>query len=68
MLGGIKDTSDNSTLLEAVGTVFGVRGGQGGVGPGGAGGAAAGSCRAPGLYRLVPGTSGNIELLPLHLY
>jgi len=68
MFGGIKDTSDNSALLDAVGTVFGIRGGQGGAGPGGAGGTAAGSCRAPGLYRLVAGASGNIELLPLHLY
>jgi hypothetical protein len=68
MLGGIKDTSDNSALLDAVGTVFGVRGGQGGAGPGGAGGTAAGSCRAPGLYRLGQDAAGNFELIPLRLY
>ena len=68
MLGGIKDTSDNGALLEAVGKVLGVRGGPGAGGAGGGSGTAGGPCRAPGLYRLAPGASGNIELLPLHLY
>jgi hypothetical protein len=66
MLGGIKDTSDNGALLDAVGTVLGVRGGGGGAAAGG--GAAGGACRAPGLYRLAPDAAGSIQLLPLHLY
>jgi hypothetical protein len=64
MLGGFKDSSDNGALLDAAGAVLGRRGGPGAGGqPGGAG-----ACRAPGLYRLVPGAAGGIELAPLHLY
>jgi hypothetical protein len=64
MLSGIKDTSDSSALLGAAGSVFGMRGGAGG----GVAGGGAGGCRAPGLYRLVAGASGGLELAPLHLY
>jgi hypothetical protein len=59
MLSGIKDTSDNAAVLDAAGRVFGTHGGQGGGG---------GACHAPGLYRLGQDASGNLQLLPLHLY
>ena len=61
MLSGIKDTSDSSALLGAAGTMFGMRAGASAAG-------GAGGCRAPGLYRLVTGASGGLELAPLHLY
>jgi len=66
MLGGIRDTSDNGVLLDAMGTALGVRAGSGGAI--GGGGLPAGACRAPGLYRLAADAAGNVQLLPLHLY
>jgi hypothetical protein len=62
MLGGFKDTSDNNALLDVAASALGLRAGAGAAGQGGA------ACRAPGLYRVVPGASGSVELVPVHLY
>lgn len=61
MLGGFKDTSDNTALLGTAGQLLGMRGGNGGTPP-------AGGCRAPGLYRLVARPDGAVELAVLHAY
>ena len=60
MLGGFKDTSDNTALLGTAGQLLGMRGGTGGPPPAG--------CRAPGLYRLVARPDGAVELAALHTY
>lgn len=61
MLGGFKDTSDNTALLGAAGQLLGMRSGDGGT-------MAAGSCRAAGLYRVAARSDGGVELVLLREY
>lgn len=60
-LGGFKDTSDNSALLDTASRLLGLRAG-GGAPPAGA------DCRAPGLYRLAARADGGFELVALFAY
>ncbi|MCC7462191.1 MAG: hypothetical protein IT480_06970 [Gammaproteobacteria bacterium] len=61
MLGGFKDTSDNSAWLGTAGQLLGLR-------PGGEVVPRTGVCRAPGLYRLAVQAGGELELRALHAY